>query len=70
MRVRSQTVHNKIHELYALMAMAAARKAIMKIEIASDVAGAEQWADATARWLDKSSAKQVNWVYSRPTVQR
>lgn len=67
---RSQTVQDKIHELYALMATAAAKKAMSSIEDWNDIPAADRWAEATARWLDASSAKQSAWAYSRPIVKK
>lgn len=69
---RSKTVAEKIHELYALMAAAAAQRAV---NLAKEGIGengtlqAEFWAETTGRWLDKSSAQAANWTYTKPRLQ-
>ena len=68
---RSKTVAEKMHELYALMAAAAAQRAV---NLAKDGIGengtlqAEFWAETTGR-CDKSSAEAARWTYTKPRLQ-
>jgi hypothetical protein len=64
---RSQTVSKKVEELYALMATAAAQRAISKIGY-DDANAAEKWAETAAGWMDRSSAQAINWNYRTPKL--
>jgi hypothetical protein len=65
---RTQTAQEAISELYAVLASASARRAISRISEWGDTAGADALAETTAKWLDKSSAKAIRWVYRRPSL--
>jgi len=70
MAKRSQTVAEKVAELYAMMATQAARKAIETLKTAEDPldaeGDAELWAEMAGKWLDKSSANAARWTYRAP----
>lgn len=69
MSKRSNTVAEKMAELYALMATAAAKRAMAAIDKYDGTVAAreaEYWAEMTGKWMDKSSARAVSWTYSRP----
>ena len=68
---RTKTVAEKMAELYALLATAAAKRAISSLEhIASGNATREAdfWATQTGKWLDASSAAAVRWTYRTPRL--
>lgn len=68
---RSKTVAEKVRELYALMATAAAQRAIDHARNGTGgnaVRDAEFWAETTGQWLDRSSAEATRWVYYRPKL--
>jgi hypothetical protein len=67
MTTRSKAVDEAIKNLYAIMATAAAAKAISRIEW-NDVTGADVWAKDHARWLEKAGSKATGWHYSRPKL--
>lgn len=64
---RSKAVDEAIKNLYAIMATAAAKKALHRIEW-NDVSGADGWAKEHARWLEKAGSKATGWYYTRPKV--
>lgn len=64
----SNIVGDKIHELFALMASAAAQRAINHIKIGPDPWAANIWADATIEWLGRSSAERARWTYRTPRM--
>lgn len=65
---RSKTVQTAIAELYAMMATAAARRAVIQIVDWGNISKADEMANAAAKWLDKSSAEAVRWIYRRPSI--
>jgi len=69
-RPTSKTVQSKINTLWALMAQAAAKKAISQIQICSDANGAERWANHATDWLIKAGAASAHWDYEKPKVER
>jgi hypothetical protein len=64
---RTKRVTETINELYALMAKAAAQRAVKRIEI-GDPCDADRWATHAIKWMDKSSAHAMRWVYDRPRL--
>lgn len=64
---RSKKVWSAVHELYAVMAKAAAQRAVKRIEC-GDAEEADKWALAAIKWMDKSSAQAMQWVYDRPRI--
>ena len=65
---RSKTTQAAIAELYAVLATAAARRAVSRVSDWGDIAGAETLATAAVKWLDKSSAEAVRWTYRKPAI--
>lgn len=65
MSERSKVTWSAVHELYAVMAKVAAQRAVKRIEI-GDAEEADKWALAAIKWMDKSSANAIRWVYDRP----
>lgn len=61
----SDTVQEKIKELYATMATAAARKAIARVEW-NDPDKAEEWAKHAEKWLIRAGAAHARRTYERP----
>lgn len=66
----SEVVLNRQKELWALMATVAAKKAINMIEQQENSSRAIGWAELACEWMEKSGARQMNWTYSRPQVQK
>jgi len=62
----SKTVQSKINELYAILATAAAKKAVARVQDYSDEAGAQKWAATAGFWLIKAGAQATDWTYNRP----
>jgi hypothetical protein len=65
----SKTVDDKIKELYALLAKAAAQRAVDYVTTFSDPRGADKFVDATIHWLSLASAKASILVYDRPWIK-
>lgn len=63
---RSKTAQNAIAELYAIMATAAAKRAVWYVTEYGNTVKADEMAEATIKWLDKSSAQAIGWRYRRP----
>jgi hypothetical protein len=66
----SKTVREEINALYALLATAAAKKAVGRIENHDDAAGANVWAERASNWLIKSGAHATRSEYRKPGVAR
>jgi hypothetical protein len=64
---RTKQVNEVIHELYAILAKAAAQRAVKRVEI-GDAEEADKWAVVAIKWMDKSSAHAIRWVYDRPRL--
>lgn len=64
----SKKVNEEIHALYALLAHAAAKKAVARVEMFSDADGAADWAGHAETWLIRAGADATRWNYSRPRV--
>jgi hypothetical protein len=65
----SHTVDGKIKELYAVLAKAAAQRAVDHVVGCPDPRGADKFIDATIHWLSLTSAEQARWVYDRPRIK-
>lgn len=63
----SKNVVEAIKALYALLATAAGKKAMSRVEW-NDVPGADDWAKEHARWLRLAGSKATGWYYTRPKV--
>lgn len=63
----SDAVQNRVKELYALMATAAAKKALSKILVDEPVA-AEKWAALAEDWLVCAGADHARHTYERPRL--
>jgi hypothetical protein len=62
----SKTVQSKINELYAILATAAAKKAVAHVQDYDDTVGAQKWASTASNWLIKAGANAAQWSYDRP----
>ena len=68
---QSKTVKAAIADLYAIMATAAAKRAIVSISQCNSINAerdADFWAETTAKWLAKASADSVRWTYRKPSI--
>jgi hypothetical protein len=62
---RSNKVDEAVKSTYALLATAAAKKAMSRVEW-DDIPGADRWMVAVTRWLEKAGANATSWHYSKP----
>ena len=69
MAEQTKTVREAVNEMYAMLAKAAAQRAVDRVVTWGDLDGAEQLAARAAKWLEKSSANAVSWVYDRPRIK-
>lgn len=70
MKRQTQTAQNAIAELYAVLAKAAAQRAVDQVKTWGDTADADRLAAQAVKWIEKSSAKAVQWAYDRPHYTR
>lgn len=70
MKATSKAVSSRINALYALMATAAARRAISKIQTADDYGEAGNWAANAEEWLIRAGAAAAGYYYRHPEVTR
>lgn len=64
---RSQDVERAIKAMYALLAKAAAKKAVSRVEW-DDTVGADKWMSSVERWLEKAGANATRWHFEKPKV--
>lgn len=67
MSKESKTVQEKVRELYAVLASAAAQRAVDKVKNCSNPFDANLFVDAAVEWLNKAGARAANWTYRRPS---
>lgn len=60
----SDTVQNRIKELYALMATVAAKKALTKVSF-EEPGAAEKWTMHAEEWLVRAGADYARHTYER-----
>lgn len=65
---RTKTAQSAIAELYAVLAKAAAQRAIDRIKAWGETADADRLARQAVEWIDKSSAEAVRWKYDTPRL--
>ncbi len=65
----SQEVNNKIKELYAVLAKAAAQRAVDYVVECTEPRGADKYVDAAVHWLSLAGAKAARWTYDRPRIR-
>lgn len=61
----SDTVQNRVKELYAILATAAAKRALRKVEN-EDADAAEMWAKHAEKWLVRAGAINARYTYEKP----
>lgn len=68
----SDTVRDKIKELYAIMASVTAQRAINYLQNEDDLdfVGAQAMADATETYLAKAGADKARWTYRTPRISQ
>ena len=64
----SNAVDCKIKELWAILASAAAKRAVDRIHAWGDVEGAEKFARTAEKWLAKAGAGAARYAYQQPRV--
>ena len=65
---RTKTAQNAIAELYAVLAKAAAQRAVNRVKDHGETADADRLARQAIEWIDKSSADAVRWKYDTPRL--
>jgi hypothetical protein len=65
---RTKTAQTAIAELYAVLAKAAAQRAVNMVKDWGNTAEAERLADQAVKWIDKSSADAIRWSYDKPRL--
>lgn len=62
----SKTVQERVQNLWAVLATAAAKKAVDRVTAFNDIEGAERYAETAARWLQKAGANAARYAYQQP----